>query len=54
MTDSDIGQVISDAQYSGQELQIRDKHGKVTFNTIQREEQNRLDLSFRTTKQLKL
>ena len=34
MSDSDIEQIFNDAQHSGQELQIRDNNGKVTYKTI--------------------
>ena len=34
MSDSDIDQMFSDTLYSGQELKIRDKNGRVTLNTI--------------------
>ena len=45
MSDSVIDRVISDAQYSGHEPQIRDKNGEVPFNTIEKGEENNLDLS---------
>ena len=35
MSDSDVEQVHSDAEHSGQELQIRRINGIVTYNTIE-------------------
>ena len=44
MSDSDIDQTIRDSIQSGQEIQIRDNSGKVTFYNINKIE-NKLDLS---------
>ena len=35
MLDSDIEQIISDTQQSGQDTHIRDNNGKVTYNTFE-------------------
>ena len=45
MSDSGIDQDFSDPQYSGHELHIRHENGKITFNTVEKGEENRLDLS---------
>ena len=38
MSDSDIDQVISIAQYSGHEIHIKDKNGKVNTNICEKRE----------------
>ena len=36
MSDSDIEQIISNTQRSGQDFHIRDINGKVTYNTFEK------------------
>ena len=45
MSDSDIEQIISDTQQSGQDLHIKDTSGKVTYNTFEKRIESDLELA---------
>ena len=45
MSDSDIEQILSDAQQSGQDLHIKDTNGKVTYNTFEKRIESDLELA---------
>ena len=45
ISESDIEQIISDTQQSGQDFQMKDKNGKVTHNTFEMGIEKELDLS---------
>ena len=45
MSDSDVEQIISDTQQSGQDLHIKDTNGKVTYNTFEKRIESDLKLA---------
>ena len=45
MSDSDIEQIISDTQQSGQDLHIKDTNSKVTYNTFGKRIESDLELA---------